>query len=108
MVKTTIEYERAGKGCFGRVLLRKRTSIGYYSSTLMFASLHRSIDLFSSYEKGVMVVSVKEFQIYAVYISDDVRDSDDRSHHAWINHGVFNHQICTKSGSCDIFRLEPT
>lgn len=46
--------------------------IGYYCGTLMYANLYDDKDSDRRYGTGLMCVSVKEFQKYAVHISIDV------------------------------------
>lgn len=37
-----------------------------------------------------MSMSMKKFQSYVVHISDDLKDSDERSHQAWKFPALFN------------------
>lgn len=56
----------------------------------MYANLYGDKDLDRRFAEGMMFVSVKEFQTYDVYISEDVKDSNERSYHAWFSLARFN------------------
>lgn len=56
----------------------------------MYANMYDDDDMDWGYESGIISVSLKNLQTYAVQISDDVKDSDRRSHHACIPTAVFD------------------
>lgn len=58
--------------------------IGYYSGTLRYANLYRDKHVDMMFGEGVMSVSIQEFQIYAVHVSDEVKDSNMKSCYAQI------------------------
>lgn len=61
-----------------------------YSTMLMHVNLYGQKDLDWRYDETVMSVSVKDLQAYAVYISEDVKVSDGRIHHALVVSARFN------------------
>lgn len=82
--KSLIEHKRTGMRFSARVQFRKNMVIGNYSRTLMYGNLYVDKDLDRRYREGFISVSLKEFQRYAVHISNLVKENAGRSHHAWI------------------------
>lgn len=84
--KSLNEHEAADRRWFARIQFGKGMAIGCYSGTLMYANLNGDKDFDRSYEKGVIYkyLSMKKFHVYAVHVSNDVRDSDAVNHHAWV------------------------
>lgn len=71
-------------GCIIRVQFRTRVVIGNYSGTLMCDSLYGDEDLYRSYGKGVVILSVEKFWMYAVKIRYYEKYSDGRVHYDWV------------------------
>lgn len=90
VMNSTLQYDRAVVGLFSSLYFGNRMVVVYYSGTLMYTSLYGDRSLDRRYGDGVMSVRVTEFQTYAVYINDYVKDSDGRSNHAWIVPTVFH------------------
>lgn len=65
---------------FSKCAIWKQDGDWYYCGRLMFTNLYGNKDLDCRYGEGMMFVSVKELHTYAVHISNDVKDSDRRSH----------------------------
>lgn len=65
VMKSMIDQDNTEMGCFAEDLSWKPIAIGYHSGTLMCSNLFGDKDIERRYGKGVMSVSVKEFQPYA-------------------------------------------
>lgn len=65
-----------GNGLLCQCANWKRMVVGYYCGTLRYANLYADKDLHGNHGEGVMSVKVKEFQMYAVYICNDMKDSN--------------------------------
>lgn len=94
-MKSMIKHKIAGMRCFARVKLEKRMVIGCVHSMLRYSNLCRDKDLDGKYQEKVLPMSVEEFQVYSVQVSNSVEDCDRRSHHAnkvhvWFNPLQFN------------------
>lgn len=90
VMNSAIENERAGMGCLARVKFGKSMVIRYYSGKLLYVNLYGDKYLDRKYAERVISVSMRELHTYGIHISNDVKDSDGRSHHArivpaWIN-----------------------
>lgn len=74
-MKSTIENDMAGMGCFSRKRFGKRMVIGCYSNTLMYTNLFEVKNVDRRYGEGVMSVSTNELRTCANHISDDLKDN---------------------------------
>lgn len=68
----------------------KEDGTSVYSGAQMYANLYGDKDSDIRYREGVTPVSMKEFQPYAVHISDDAKEIDGRSYQAWIVSALLN------------------
>lgn len=83
VLRSTIEHDVAGMRCAIK-RIRKRMVMGSYSGTLNYTSLYGDEDLYRRYGEEVLSMRVKELQTNAVYISDDVKNSNGEGCHALI------------------------
>lgn len=79
-MRSTIALGRRVMKCFARAQFGKKMVIVYCNVTLMYMNLYGIKGLDRTYEEEVVSVSQREFQMLAVHISNDVRDSDEKSH----------------------------
>lgn len=71
VMKATIKHKCTRMGYLCRVQFGKRMVTGCYSGTLRYNNLYGYKDLDRRYGEGLMSMSAREIQTYAVHISID-------------------------------------